>query len=42
MRNGVTRASAISSTILNGCNHLPIVEKPEETERILMSFALSH
>lgn len=42
LRNGLAHASAISSTVLNGCNHMPIVEKPEETARILMSFALSH
>ncbi|WP_266169220.1 alpha/beta fold hydrolase [Dyella subtropica] len=42
LRNGLTHASAISSTILNGCNHMPILEKADETSRILTAFALSH
>lgn len=42
LRNGLKNASAISSSTLTGCNHMPIMEKPEETARILRSFALSH
>ena len=42
LRNGLTAASAISTSILNGCNHMPMLEKPAETAQILTGFALSH
>jgi pimeloyl-ACP methyl ester carboxylesterase len=42
LRNGLKNAAAISTSTLSGCNHMPILEKPEETARILTSFALSH
>lgn len=42
LRNGLTRAAAIDSTILHGCNHMPMVEKPDTTGQILIRFALSH
>jgi pimeloyl-ACP methyl ester carboxylesterase len=42
LRNGLTGASAISTSTINGCNHMPMLEKPEETAQILTGFALSH
>ena len=42
LRNGLTAASAISTSTLNGCNHMPMLEKPEATAQILTGFALSH
>ncbi len=42
LRNGLTAASAIGTSTISGCNHMPMLEKPEETAQILTSFALSH
>lgn len=42
LRNGLKSAQAISTSTLNGCNHMPILEKPEETARILTGFVISH
>lgn len=42
LRNGLTGASAISTSTINGCNHMPMLEKPEQTAQILTGFALSH
>jgi len=42
LRNGLIHASAISTSMLTGCNHMPLLEKPTETARILSNFALSH
>ncbi|WP_343882215.1 alpha/beta fold hydrolase [Rhodanobacter caeni] len=42
LRQGLTAASAISTSVINSCNHMPMLEKPEETARVLTSFALSH
>jgi pimeloyl-ACP methyl ester carboxylesterase len=42
LRNGLTAASTISTSTINGCNHMPMEEKPEQTVQILTGFALSH
>jgi abhydrolase domain-containing protein 6 len=42
LRNGLTGASAISTSTINGCSHMPMLEKPEQTAQILTGFALSH
>jgi pimeloyl-ACP methyl ester carboxylesterase len=42
LRNGLTHAPAISTSILNGCNHMPQMEKPQEFVQVLTSFALAH
>ena len=42
LRSGLTHAPAISTSILNGCNHMPQMEKPQEFSQILTSFALAH
>lgn len=42
LRNGLSASSAISSSVINGCNHMPMLEKPQQTAGILTGFALSH
>ncbi|MEO8778061.1 MAG: alpha/beta fold hydrolase [Rhodanobacter sp.] len=42
LRNGLTASSAISTSVVSGCNHMPMVEKPQETAQIITGFALSH
>ena len=42
LRNGLTAASAISTSTISGCDHMPMLEKPQETAQILTGFALSH
>ncbi|MGN2242835.1 alpha/beta fold hydrolase [Frateuria sp. GZRR33] len=40
LRNGLVQAPAISSSLLNGCNHMPMLEKPEATAQVLTGFVL--
>lgn len=40
LRNGLVQAPAISSSLLNGCNHMPMMEKPEATAQVLTGFML--
>jgi abhydrolase domain-containing protein 6 len=42
LRNGLSHAPDISTSVLIGCNHMPPLEKPAETARILSGFALAH
>ncbi len=42
LRNGLVTSSAISTSTINGCNHMPMMERPQETAQILTGFALSH
>jgi pimeloyl-ACP methyl ester carboxylesterase len=42
LRNGLAQAPAISSSLLNGCNHMPMMEKPEATAQVLTGFVLGH
>ncbi|RUL73710.1 alpha/beta fold hydrolase [Dyella choica] len=42
LRGGLTHAPSISTSILNGCNHMPQMEKPEAFTQVLTSFMLAH
>lgn len=42
LRAGLTSSPSIGATVMNGCNHMPMLEKPVETARILTGFALAH
>jgi pimeloyl-ACP methyl ester carboxylesterase len=40
LRDGLTAAASISSSLLSGCNHMPMMEKPEATAQVLTGFVL--
>lgn len=40
LRDGLTGAASISSSLLSGCNHMPMMEKPEATAQVLTGFVL--
>ncbi|MCX7512648.1 alpha/beta fold hydrolase [Frateuria sp. STR12] len=40
LRDGLVQASTISSSLLSGCNHMPMMEKPEATAQVLTGFVL--
>lgn len=42
LRAGLKSAPSIGATVMNGCNHMPMMEKPDETARIITGFALAH
>jgi pimeloyl-ACP methyl ester carboxylesterase len=42
LRDGLVQAPAISSSLLNGCGHMPMMEKPEATAQVLTGFVLGH
>ena len=42
LRNGLTHASSIGASIINGCGHVPELEKPEATAKIIEGFAIAH
>jgi len=42
LRDGLKSSPSIGATVMNGCNHMPMLEKPEETARIITGFALAH
>jgi abhydrolase domain-containing protein 6 len=42
LRAGLTSSPSISATVLNGCNHMPMMERPEQTAQILTGFVIAH
>ena len=42
LRDGLTHSPSISTSIVNGCNHMPQMEKPQQFTQILTNFALAH
>ncbi|TAL75923.1 MAG: alpha/beta fold hydrolase [Rhodanobacter sp.] len=42
LRNGLIHAPAISASTLTDCGHMPELEQPDDTARVLTAFALSN
>lgn len=42
LRNGLTHASSIGTSIISGCGHVPEIEKPAATAQLISGFAISH
>jgi pimeloyl-ACP methyl ester carboxylesterase len=42
LRNGLTHASSIGASTINACGHVPELEKPDVTAKILAGFAIAH
>jgi pimeloyl-ACP methyl ester carboxylesterase len=42
LRSGLAHSPSISTSILNGCNHMPQMEKPQAFAQVLTSFMLAH
>ncbi|MBB3226319.1 pimeloyl-ACP methyl ester carboxylesterase [Luteibacter sp. Sphag1AF] len=42
LRNGLKSSPSIGATVLSGCNHMPMMERPTETAQILTGFAIAH
>jgi pimeloyl-ACP methyl ester carboxylesterase len=42
LRTGLTHTPSISTSILNGCNHMPQMEKPQAFAQVLTNFMLAH
>jgi len=42
LRDGLTHTPSISTSILNGCNHMPQLEKPQAFAQVLTNFILAH
>ncbi|EQD51658.1 hypothetical protein B1A_12977, partial [mine drainage metagenome] len=40
LRQGLSATPQISMTVLDGCNHMPNVEQPQETAQVLTQFYL--
>ncbi len=42
LRSGLTHSPDIGATVINHCGHMPQLEQPKETARIIQGFVLKH